>query len=111
MEHLARVELGMTSEEFYKCTWYDWSLWVERILEQRKRRREDHEVVMEMFRQVLCYYYNWNRGNNPELMPSNFWKLSYDQDTRQDTEPTEEEKVKLQETIKRLESKSKRKRG
>lgn len=111
MEYLARVELGMSSKEFYDCPWYEWGLWFERINELRRKRLEDQELLIEMFRSTLCRYYNWNRGNNPEISPQDFWRLSYDDQTHTDHEPTEEEKLRLSETISRLESKSKRKRG
>lgn len=111
LERIARVELGMRSDEFYSCTWYDWSLWMEKIMEDRRKRLQDHELVMDLFRRSLAIYYNWHRGNNAELSPQDFWSLSYDQPVNTDTEPSPEEKLKLEETIRRLESKSKRKRG
>lgn len=94
------------------CSWYDWSLWVEHIRQKHRRRKEDHELLIEMFRSTLCRYYNWNRGDNPALSPEDFWRLSYDKDKETDTEPSEEEKLKLIQTIRSLESKSKfKKRG
>jgi hypothetical protein len=102
----------MSSEEFYSCTWYDWSLWMYKIHRDRKNRLEDQELLMEMFRSSLTLYYNWNRGeNNKQLEPQDFWVLSYDKPKSTDTEPTEEEKAKLIETIRRLEKLNKKKRG
>lgn len=104
MEYAARKELGMSSEEFYNCTWYDWGLWVHRINELRKREKDNQELLIEMFRSSLMYINNWKGGKAEK---TDFWRLSYD------TEPQIEEKKQLQEeTIKRLERiAKKRKRG
>jgi hypothetical protein len=66
-----------------------------------------------MFRSSLSYYYNWNRGeNNQPLDRQDFWPLSYDKPrVESDTEMDEEDKAQFLETIKRLESKSKRKKN
>lgn len=104
MEFIARVHLGMTSDQFYTCTWYDWGFEIARINELARRRREDNEVIMEMFRTGLCYYYNWN--SKQKLTPQDFWKLSYDE------RPKPEDKPLVDDTINRLERiAKKRKRG
>jgi hypothetical protein len=105
----------MTSEQFYLCTWYDWSLWMHKIHSDRRKRNEDQELLMEMFRTSLSFYYNCNRGSeNPEINKEDFfWRLSYDKPREKEEQLSEEEEAaKLAETIKRLESKSKfKKRG
>jgi hypothetical protein len=105
----------MTSKDFYDCTWYDWSVWCERIKELRRKRIEDQELIIEMFRSSLTCYYNWNRGkDDPAIDKTSFWKLSYDSNESEvtDREPSEEEKEKLAATIKRLETANKKiKRG
>jgi hypothetical protein len=99
----------MSSRDFYSCTWYDWSLWTHKINRDQQKRTEDQELIIEMFRSSLCYYYNWNRGeNNTVIDRQEFWKLSYDGPRENNTEPTEEEKAKIIATIKRLESKRKK---
>jgi hypothetical protein len=115
MEYIARIELGLTSEVFYSSTWYDWSLWMHKIHHDRKKRNEDHEVIIEMFRTSLSFYYNCNKGSeNPEISREDFWRLSYDKPKEEvEVALSEEEKAeKLSEAVKRLESKSKfKKRG
>jgi hypothetical protein len=109
MELLARKELGMGLTDFYNCTWYDWSLWLERIKELRERRLQDHELIQDMFRRSLSIYYNWNKGkSNPPVNPEDFWRLSYDKVTDTQSTMTQEE---LQSIVRKLESKSRRKRG
>lgn len=70
------------------------------------QRRQDRELLIEMFRSSLARYYNWNRGNNPEISPEDFWVLSYDK-PRTDSEPSGEEKVKV---IRDLEQRVKQRR-
>lgn len=81
-----------------------------KIYQDKQKRKEGHELLMEMVRTSLSYYYNWNRGKeNPQLSPQDFWPLSYD-----DTRPSEEDKKELQEhTIRRLEriAKKRKQRG
>lgn len=105
---IARQKLGMSLEEFYACTWYDWGLWTERIIELHHQRKQDHELIIEMFRTSLARYYNWHRGNNPALEPQDFWPLSYDA-PRVDRQASPEERADI---IKYLEEKGKKlKRG
>jgi hypothetical protein len=59
-----------------------------------------------MTRSFMSLYYNSVRGKSaPELLPQDFWTLSYDK--RTDTEPTEEEKIEIEGKIKALEQKAK----
>lgn len=99
----------MTLDDFYTCTWYDWGLWTERIIELESLRTQDHELIIEMFRSSLSRYFNWHRGNNPPMSPEDFWTLSYDK-PRTDREASPEEKIAI---IKDLEEKGKKrlKRG
>jgi hypothetical protein len=109
MEVIARVELGMTSEDFFSCAWYDWSLWMEKIRHDREKSRSKDELIMEMTRQVLSYTYNWNRSKNDQVIqPQDFWKLSYD---KSDIQSAPEDLDTLQETIKRLERATKKRKG
>jgi hypothetical protein len=86
-----------------------------KIHSDRRKRNEDQELLMEMFRTSLSFYYNCNRGSeNPEINKEDFfWRLSYDKPREKEEQLSEEEEAaKLAETIKRLESKSKfKKRG
>lgn len=94
MAIIARQKLGMTLDDFYDCTWYDWGLWTERIVELALQRRQDQELLMEMFRTSWTRYFNWNRGDNPAVSPEDFLSLSYDK-PRTDTVATPEDKMKI----------------
>lgn len=99
------MELGMNTEDFHLCTWYEWSLKLERVRHIRKKRHEDHELLMEMVRQTLAYYWNWN--STKKITPSDIWPLSYD---RPDTQVEEKDKAMVQETVERLERIAKKKK-
>jgi len=105
MEVLAYQELRIEPDDFYLMSWYEWTVKVSAINEDIRRRTEDHELIIEMFRSSLSYYYNWNSPTT-KVDPRDFWRLSYDKQV------TAEEKPNVDETIKRLERIAKRrKRG
>lgn len=104
MEHIARVELGMRSDEFYLLAWYDWCLWIDRIHELQRQRLYNYEIVMDLGRRLLSQYWNWNRGKKQPTSPEDFWKLSWDKENeRTDTQMSPEDQEALKETIERLE--------
>lgn len=79
-------------------TWYEWGIKVNSINNDIARRREDHELLIEMFRSSLMYVNNWKGG---KANKTDFWRLSYDP---MNVVPDTEEMKELQEhTIKRLE--------
>lgn len=83
-------------------TWYEWSIKVAAINNEILRRREDHELVVEMFRTSLMYLNNWKGGKAEK---TDFWRLSYDS-----VPTTEADNQQVQETIKRLERIAKKKK-
>lgn len=69
----------MSSAEFWDLTWYDWGLWCHRILAERKRRKEDHELTVEMTRSVMALLANINRKRTAApYRGSDFFTLPYD---------------------------------
>lgn len=89
-------------------------LCVEQIYEIDEQRKHNHELLFEVARQSLAKYYNWNRGNNASIKPSEVWPMRYDIDEppqTTDTEPTREEKIAaIQEVADRV-KKRRKKRG
>jgi len=99
-----RTELGMSSEVFWSLGWHDVNLWVEKIIEDRKRLNEDRELTMEMTRLLLCQNYNMNRGKDaPKLEPQDFIRLSYDKEKEEvkiDAKELEQRLDKFPKTLK-----------
>lgn len=96
----------MSSEEFWRLTWWDWNLWVFRIMEVQKKRRDDAELLIELERNSMALNASVQTGK--QFTGTDFYKLSFDK-----TDTVVEEKEDIQEAIKRLETKAKKiiKRG
>jgi hypothetical protein len=88
-------------------TWYEWGIKIVAINNHILQRKQDHELLIEMFRSSLTYINNWKGG---KATKTDFWRLSSD-----DTQPDKEDIKELQEhTIQRLEriaKKRKQQRG
>ena|SRR5688572_10474499 len=71
----------MKSEYFWGLTLYDWSIWIERILSLQRKRKEDHELLMELERNsnLLFAKANLKKENGEEFTAQDFYKLSYDE--------------------------------
>lgn len=83
-------------------TWYEWGIKVQSINNVIQRRREDHELLIEMFRSSLMYINNWKGGKAEK---TDFWRLSYDS-----LPSTNEENKQVADTISRLERIAKKKK-
>lgn len=70
----------MSSETFWSLTWYDWTLWMYRILYLREQRKEDHELSIVFYRNWMTFYGNSvsDLKKRAPFQPTDFWKLSYD---------------------------------
>jgi hypothetical protein len=92
----------MSADIFWQLGWYDLSLWIEKIWQDRKKRNEERELTMEMTRQQLCLFYNANRGkDSPVRYPQDFIRLSYDVD-REEQKPNDEDLTERLERLKKL---------
>lgn len=86
---MARTELGMSSKEFFRLTWWEWGMCLLQIYKNNKRRQEDHELSMELTRQFMALFANANRSKTTKpFMPQDFWKLSYDTQITPSEAPT-----------------------
>lgn len=78
---MAVTELGMDPEKFWRLTFYEWSLWMERIkiLNDKDRRREDLAIELERGTMALLAHLHGNKN----VTRQDFYKLSYDEVTTQ----------------------------
>lgn len=53
---MARTELGMSSEEFWNLSWYDWVGWIGRINLIHRRREQDFEGTLQIARNWFAMY-------------------------------------------------------
>lgn len=92
----------MSSDEFWKLTWWDWNLWVYRIIELQRKRQQEADLQIELTRNNMALFARahfkgqWNG--------TDFYKLSYDK-----TDTVADDKPAIEQTIKRLEKIAKRK--
>lgn len=78
---LAVRELGMAPEKFWDLLWADWMLYVSHIQAQQEKRKQDHELQVELTRQLMALTANINRDSKKKPTPfegRDFFKLSYD---------------------------------
>lgn len=75
----ACTECGLSIEEFFKLSWYEWSLEIEKV---NKRLRYDHlqwEKHAVLVREQMALFANANTGRNGrKYKGSDFFKLSFD---------------------------------
>lgn len=73
--------MGMTCEEFWRLTWWEWGLRVIRFAEDRRKRLEDHELLLAVTRIMIADFRNAHRrkGSAP-LKAEDIFKLSFDKD-------------------------------
>ena len=70
----------MSSKKFWKLSFYDWSLWIQRIKTIHVRRKEDKELLIELERNSMALLANLNTGKSQAAYSgTDFYKLSYDQ--------------------------------
>lgn len=76
----------MSSKDFWALTWWDFNLWVYRILELQRKRKEDQELNIELTRSFMTLFANANRDSKTHPEPfekQEFFKLSYDEDKKE----------------------------
>lgn len=90
----------MSASEFWALTWDDWCLWVLRIVELQRRRKEDQELIIEMTRQFMSLFANAHFKGNAS--PTDFFKLSYDNAVSKDQAGKIDDPALLEEMKKRF---------
>lgn len=61
-------------------SWYEWSIQIFRIIEIRRKREQDAELLVELTRGWMSLYANSNRDpqKTPAYKREDFYRLSYD---------------------------------
>lgn len=63
-------ELGMSPKKFWKLSFYEWSLWMNRINRIREERDQDHRLSIILHRNWMALYSNSHR--DPKEFPNPF---------------------------------------
>lgn len=92
---LAYTEMGLTVEEFFNLSWYEWGLECLKL-----KKKNESQVQLWAFREFMALMANINRDDKKRPIPfkgSDFFKLSFDKEdkpkeTRQMTQEEIEKK-------------------
>lgn len=79
---MAVTDLGLSPDEFWRLTWYEWGLYCLRLYKESKKMLAQRELSIDLTRHFMALFANANRGKNgPTFTPQDFlWRLSYDMD-------------------------------
>jgi hypothetical protein len=76
---IAIKRLGKGSGWFYKLTWYDWIIWLEKIIEDNEALLEADQARWQRWRLTRADFLNSHRGKgDPEVKPQDIIRLPID---------------------------------
>jgi hypothetical protein len=85
---VAVVELGLSPQEFWDLTWYDWGLFVLRVIRNQKKFIDDQELYLAVERIKIADFRNAHRGKNEiATRPQDIFQLSFDKALTTDERP------------------------
>ena len=87
---MAVTDLGLSPEYFWGLTWYEWGLYVLRLIKENKRSLEQREFTMELTGQFMALLANVNRDSKKKPSPfkrEDFFRLSYDTQLTHEADP------------------------
>ncbi len=82
MVAFAYSECGLSIEQFFRLSWYEWSLEILRVKARRKRDFTVWEGQASLIREHMALMANFNRDTKKRPQPfkgSDFIKLSFDE--------------------------------
>lgn len=72
--------MGIWPAEFWKLTFYEWTLCVARIKKLYRDKKKEEELLIELERNSMALFANAYRGQNQAAFRGqDFYKLSYDE--------------------------------
>jgi len=90
----AYAECGLTVDEFFKLSFYEWSLEIYKVRKKQERVKDKWESDAAFVRELLAMLYNPHRGNGPQKSGKDFIKLSFDKKETETVEPLTEKAMK-----------------
>jgi hypothetical protein len=88
---VAVTDLGLSPNEFWGLTWYEWGMYVIKLYKDQKRKLDDRELYLDVERQKIAHFMNANfrtaSGGPLNLKPYDIWKLSYDTEMKKEDDP------------------------
>lgn len=82
MVEFAYTECGLSIEQFFKLSWYEWSLEIEKVNLRRKRDNDKWEQDALLARMTMAVIYNMaGKVSSKHLTGKDFIELSFDKET------------------------------
>lgn len=77
----------MKPKKFWKLSFYDWSLWLNAIISDQRKRSQDHELHIRLQREWMAHYTNMKLPQHAEKVNgSDFFELPGDEVDKKETE-------------------------
>lgn len=106
---MAVTDIGLSPQEFWRLTWYEWGLYCLRLYKESKKMLAQRELSVDLTRHFMALFANANRSKNQAAFtPQDFlWRLSYDKHPTVEERPLsfKEAKVLLGSKIKKADGK------
>lgn len=74
----AYAECGLSIDQFFALSWYEWSLEVHKARKNYERDHTKWEKNTAVIREFMAMFYNVNRGTNPTKTGKDLLPLSFD---------------------------------
>lgn len=86
---MAVTDMGLSPQEFWRLTWYEWGLYCLRLYKESKKMLAQRELSIDLTRHFMALFANANRAKNQAAFaPTDFlWKLSYDKTPQVEERP------------------------
>jgi hypothetical protein len=78
MLEIGVVNLGLSPDEFWELSWYEWGLYILRQKAKTEEQKFDFENAWDRTRQLWAILININSPKGKGVKPSDLIKLSYD---------------------------------
>lgn len=92
MLEMGVVDLGLSPDQFWALSWYEWGLYVLRQNKLSEESKFRYETGWDQTRQLWATLININSGKGKGVKPSDLIKLSYDKKESKRKTPQEVEK-------------------
>lgn len=86
----AYSECGLSVDEFFSLSWYEWSLEVYKVRQRKENEFNRWEMNVSVTREFMAMFYNVNRGKNAAKSGKDIIPLSFDNPGKKEPKETRE---------------------
>ena len=86
---MAVTDLGLSPEQFWRLTWYEWGMYCLKLYKDSKKMLAQRELSIDLTRHFMALFANSNKERHQTpFTPQDFlWRLSYDRIPEVDDRP------------------------